>query len=119
MVGQVASTLHPVSNWSASNNYIADPAAWGAFYGGSVSGWSISNDVDMATGNFIKANNSEVARTTVTQVAASRSDGIESPGNTIKLTVHLSTAVTVSGTPTLTLNDGGTATYTGGSGTAR
>ena len=110
--------LTPGSNWSASNNYIADPAAWGAFYGGSVSGWSISNNVDMATGNFIKANNSEVARTTVTQVAASPSDGIESPGNTIKLTVHLSTAVTVSGTPTLTLNDGGTATYTGGSGTS-
>ena len=103
---------------SASNNYIADPAAWGAFYSGSVSGWSISNNVDMATGNFIKANNSEVARTTVTQVAASPSSGIESRGNTIKLTVHLSKAVTVSGTPTLTLNDGGTATYTGGSGTS-
>ena len=34
------------------------------------------------------------------------------------LTVNLSEAVTVAGgTPTLTLNDGGTATYTGGSGT--
>ena len=29
-----------------------------------------------------------------------------------------SEAVTVTGTPTLTLNDGGTATYTGGSGTS-
>ena len=29
----------------------------------------------------------------------------------------MSEAVTVTGTPTLTLNDGGTATYTGGSGT--
>ena len=34
------------------------------------------------------------------------------------LTLNLSEAVTVAGgTPTLTLNDGGTATYTGGSGT--
>ena len=105
-------------SWSASNNYIADPAAWGAFYSGSFGGWSISNNVDMVTGNFIETNNSEVARTTVTQVAASPSSGIESSGNTVKLTVHLSKAVTVSGTPTLTLNDGGTATYTGGSGTS-
>ena len=110
--------LTPGSNWSASNNYIADPAAWGAFYGGSVSGWSISNNVDMATGNFIQANNSEVAPTAVTQVVASPSSGVELPGNAITLTVDLSKAVTVSGTPTLTLNDGGTATYTGGSGTS-
>ena len=35
------------------------------------------------------------------------------------LTLNLSEAVTVAGgTPTLTLNDGGTATYTGGSGTS-
>ena len=34
------------------------------------------------------------------------------------LTVNMSEAVTVAGgTPTLTLNDGGTASYTGGSGT--
>ena len=36
----------------------------------------------------------------------------------VTLTLNLSEAVTVAGgTPTLTLNDGGTATYTGGSGT--
>src|SRR5262249_23907635 len=35
----------------------------------------------------------------------------------VTLTVNLSEAVTIAGgTPTLTLNDGGTATYTGGSG---
>ena len=38
-------------------------------------------------------------------------------GKTVTLTVNLSEAVTVAdGTPTLTLNDGGTATYSGGSG---
>ena len=38
-------------------------------------------------------------------------------GHVVTLTVNLSEAVTVAGgTPTLTLNDGGTATYTGGSG---
>ena len=39
-------------------------------------------------------------------------------GAVVTLTANLSQAVTVSGgTPTLLLNDGGTATYTGGSGT--
>ena len=40
-------------------------------------------------------------------------------GHVVTLTVNLSEAVTVSGgTPTLTLNDGGTATYASGSGTS-
>ena len=43
--------------------------------------------------------------------------GVEVPGNTITLTLNISEAVTVTGTPTLSLNDGGTAAYTGGSGT--
>jgi len=39
-------------------------------------------------------------------------------GSVVALTVNMSSAVTVAGgTPTLTLNDGGTATYTSGSGT--
>ena len=48
---------------------------------------------------------------------ASATAGNYSTGNTLTLTLYTSEAVTVSGTPTLTLNDGGTATYTGGSGT--
>ena len=38
-------------------------------------------------------------------------------GDVVTLTLNMSEAVRVSGTPTLTLNDGGTATFTGGSGT--
>ena len=48
---------------------------------------------------------------------ASAPAGTYSAGNTITLTLYASEAVTVSGTPTLTLNDGGTATYKSGSGT--
>jgi len=60
---------------------------------------------------------------TVASVAASGSgitagSGKLSTGNVVTLAVKLSEAVTVAGgTPTLTLSDGGTATYTGGSGT--
>ena len=38
-------------------------------------------------------------------------------GQALTLTLNMSEAVTVSGTPTLALNDGGTATYASGSGT--
>src|SRR5258707_11740106 len=53
----------------------------------------------------------------VTKVVASPSSGDEGIGKTIVLTLTMNEAVTVAGTPTLTLNDGGTATYTGGAGT--
>ena len=54
---------------------------------------------------------------TVTQVVASPGSGTENPGAVITLTVDLSEAVTVTGKPTLTLNDGAIATYVSGSGT--
>ena len=58
----------------------------------------------------------------VASVVESPSSGDLDAGNTVTLTLNLSEAVIVAvtvagGTPTLTLNDGGTATYTGGSGT--
>jgi hypothetical protein len=54
----------------------------------------------------------------VTQVSASPATGIEHAGNTITMTLGFNEAVTVTGTPTLSLNDGGTATYVSGSGTS-
>jgi hypothetical protein len=60
---------------------------------------------------------------TVSSVAASGTgitsgNGDLGVGSVVTLSVNLSDVVTVAGgTPTLTLNDGGTATYTGGSGT--
>ncbi len=39
-------------------------------------------------------------------------------GKALTLTLHMSEAVNVTGTPTLTLNDGGTASYVSGSGTS-
>src|SRR5262249_232301 len=59
---------------------------------------------------------------TVTSVATSGAGIVAGTGNlnagdVVTLTVNLSEAVTVvGGTPTLTLNDGGTASYTSGSG---
>ena len=54
----------------------------------------------------------------VVSVAETPSTGDLNAGKTVTLTLTLNDVVTVSGgIPTLTLNDGGTATYTGGSGT--
>jgi len=42
---------------------------------------------------------------------------VEVPGDTITLTVNLDHAITIPGKPVLTLSNGGTAVYSGGSGT--
>ncbi|WP_143201593.1 glycoside hydrolase family 16 protein, partial [Bradyrhizobium sp. NAS96.2] len=55
---------------------------------------------------------------TVTQVAASPGTGVEYIGDAVTLTLGFNEAVNVAGTPTLTLNDGSTASYVGGSGTS-
>jgi hypothetical protein len=53
----------------------------------------------------------------ITQVATSAATGESLVGSTITFTLTMSSAVTVTGTPTLSLNDGGTAAYKSGSGT--
>ena len=53
----------------------------------------------------------------VAQTTASPATGLKMPGDTVVVTIKLNEAVTVTGTPTLLLNDGGKATYTAGSGT--
>jgi autotransporter passenger strand-loop-strand repeat protein/probable HAF family extracellular repeat protein len=52
---------------------------------------------------------------TVVSIAASPTSGDKNTSDTITLTVTLSKSVTVTGTPVLALNDGGTAAYQGGS----
>ena len=53
----------------------------------------------------------------VDETTAVPSNGTEFPGDTIVVTLNLNEVVAVAGTPTLALNSGGTATYSGGSGT--
>src|SRR6202023_1157120 len=57
----------------------------------------------------------DTATPSVSSVSATAGD--YDAGKALTLTLHMSEAVNVTGTPTLTLNDGGTATYTGGTGT--
>src|SRR3984957_10993253 len=78
---------------------------------------TFTNNVNMLTGAVTKPSAGTFNSSDVTKVVASPSSGTEVAGNTITFTLNTDLAFTVTGTPTLTLNDGGTATYTGGSGT--
>src|SRR5207237_648554 len=53
----------------------------------------------------------------VTDISSTNSNGTYAAGATITITVDFSRAVTVTGTPQLALNSGGTASYSSGSGT--
>jgi hypothetical protein len=59
----------------------------------------------------------ETSAPTVTAVSSTQAAGVYSTGTTIPITVTFSSPVNVTGTPQLTLNDGGTATYASGTGT--
>src|SRR5205814_768649 len=55
---------------------------------------------------------------TVTNVSSTNANGTYGAGSTITITVDFSRAVTVTGTPQLALNSGGTASYSSGTGTS-
>jgi hypothetical protein len=62
----------------------------------------------------------DTAAPSITSISESPSSGDLNAGKVVTITLNMSEVVTVNtvgGNPTLTLNDGGTATYTGGSGT--
>ena len=91
--------------------------------GSSVTGASITDAVgNKATLSGLVTNPAGVLKIdttapTVKSVTANPANGDLNAGKTVTLTVNLSEAVTISGgTPILSLNDGGTATYQGGSG---
>ena len=91
--------------------------------GGSISGGSIA---DLVGNSAIRTLNGvagmggvriDSVHPTVTNVTASTENGTYTTGETISIQVTFSEAVTVNGTPTLALNTGRTATYSGGAGT--
>ncbi|MFD2058423.1 family 16 glycosylhydrolase [Mesorhizobium calcicola] len=72
---------------------------------------------DTVTGANVSPSTTSTIQPAVTQVAALPATGIEHAGDAITLTLGFNKAVTVTGTPALSLNDGGTASYVSGSGT--
>ncbi|MDH1252721.1 Ig-like domain-containing protein [Comamonas thiooxydans] len=98
-----------------------------AGYHGAASLQIITNDQGQSgsggpqTDTDIISINVEQPNPSIVGVSSSTSDGSYKSGNTITITVDFSRAVdvdTISGVPTLILSSGGTATYSGGSGTS-
>ena len=107
-------------DWAAS----AGNDAFLAFSSSGVTNAFTASDVTVLDAIGWNTTNSPPPTTVVSSVATSGSgivngSGDLNAGKVVTLTVGMSQIVTVSsGTPTLTLNDGGTATYVSGSGTA-
>ena len=93
---------------SAGNN------AFDAFGNAGVVNAVTSNDLTMM--NVLGYNLVSATIPKITAIAESPTIGAATVGEVIDFTLSFSEAVTVTGKPTLTLNDGGVATYAGGSG---
>ena len=90
---------------------------------GTVTNGSIVNLATTGTGDSTQYSSATVAVSetiapalTVTSIDYGTNDGTLKAGETVTLTVNFSEIVTVTGSPTLSLDDGATATYIGGSG---
>ena len=93
---------------SAGNN------AFDAFSSAGVVNAVTSNDLTMM--NVLGYNLVSATIPKITAIAETPTTGAATVGEVIDFTLSFSEAVTVTGKPTLTLNDGGVATYAGGSG---
>src|SRR5260370_3210572 len=79
---------------------------------------SISLSGTPALQQIFAVHNHPVSNTTVlNSVIEAPAAGISNIGNVVTIRIGFSGTATVSGAPTLSLNDNGTATYVGGSGT--
>ena len=75
----------------------------------------IAGNASTASGNFTTT--VDTTAPNVSSIAYGTNDGNLAAGEAITLLVNFSESVTVTGTPTLALNSGGTASYSSGSGT--
>ncbi len=99
------------------NNYIDYTGSYGPFYPPAGTNLTYSGNVNMSTGTAITSPNG-TRSSDVTSVTATPGSGTATVGTTITFTLNMDQAEIVTGTPTLKLNDGGTAAYAGGSGTS-
>jgi Right handed beta helix region len=104
-----------LTNNSMQNNYFDAVGSYGVYYPIGGTNTTVTGNINLRTG--LAASAAGALRSNVTSVAALPASGIKVPGNTVTITLNLNEAFTVTGTPTLSLNDGGTATYVSGSGT--
>jgi T5SS/PEP-CTERM-associated repeat protein len=107
-----------VDGVNVQDNFLDSTGAYGPFYGAATGGdLAFIGNVDLTTGSEIPGPLGTSA-TNVVYIIASPGAGSATVGTQVTLTVSLNEVATVVGTPTLSLNDGGTATYVSGSGSS-
>src|SRR5262249_11329394 len=94
----------------------ATPAAAGLTNGHTYTITVRSTDAAGNTGTATRTFVYDTTAPTVTTVTSTKADGTYPVGTLIPVTITFSEAVTVTGTPTLALTSGGTASYASGSG---
>jgi len=105
-------TTYTATFTAASNTQMANASV-------AVNAGSWQNvDGNAGAGGTSSTFNVDTVAPAVSSIAASPSSGDENTGNVIHLTLTMSKSVSVTGTPALALNDGGTALYQSGSGTS-
>ncbi|MEW6642052.1 MAG: Ig-like domain-containing protein [Pseudomonadota bacterium] len=110
-----------VQRWGAYSTAIADPNNPNGFW---ISNEYVANgwwQTAVSQIGITNTNSPTVASIVTSGAGISNGTGDLNAGKTVTLTVNFSSAVTVNttaGSPTLLLNDGGTASYTGGSGSS-
>jgi hypothetical protein len=112
-VGQDAGNT--VDGVSVIDNYIDYSGAYGPFYSPSGTNLTYSGNIDLSTGAVIGAPTGTHA-SDVVGVSATPGSGTVYLGASVDVALTLDESFIVSGTPTLTLNSGGVAIYSGGSG---
>ncbi len=98
-----------------AGNYIDCTGAYGPFYTPTGSRLAFVGNVNMTTGSQIPSPPG-TASSDVDSVTVSPATGSATAGTNIMFSLRMVETEFVTGTPTLTLNNGGTAVYTSGSG---
>jgi hypothetical protein len=111
-----------VQRWGINSSTVVDPNNPNSFWISNeyvANGWWQTSVAEVAIQN-LAATGPLVSSIMASGTGIANGTGDLNAGRIVTLTVNFSAAVTVNttgGSPTLTLNDGGTAAYTGGSGT--
>ena len=103
-----------VGAWTYSTATLAGQLTTGHTYTITAKSTDPAGNTGTATRTFIY----DTTAPTVSSVSSTKADGAYPSGTSIPITVTFSENVTVTGSPTLALNSGGTATYSSGSGGA-
>ena len=98
------------------DNYVNSSNAFGPFYTPTGSNIAFSGNLDMTSDAQI-ASPAGVTSSDVSSVTVSPANGTAAAGSTITISLNMDRVMSVSGIPTLSLSNGGTATYQSGSGT--